>query len=848
MRGHEGNINSVAWSPDGEFIATASGDTTVRIWKGDSGAPVHVLRGHSDFAFVVAWSPNRATLASGSWDGTIREWDPSSGRTIKVFGGRSSAISSISFSWDGRFLASKTEADTVQLWEFETGRMVTLLPEPSSPRHSPSLAFNPTQPILATLGERGLVIRIWELDFSMLLSPVDREKRSYRNAKIVLIGDSGVGKTALSMVLTNQQFLPTSSTHGRNIATFYKGEVRLTEGQSETREIVLWDTAGQPGYRLIHQLHFHEAAVAVIVFDARSETDPFSGVRHWKRALNERASRNPGAPVTTFLVAARTDRGGIAVTRDRLNAFIHEHGFDRYFETSAMENRGVQELAAAIRDAIDWQHVPRVFSDDLFYRVKGFVDRERMGGRRLSPAGDLYRSFCPNSDSGGDSESRIEFDHCIGFLENQRLVRRLNFGSLVLLRPELLDSYAAAMIEAAKMEPDGLGSILENRVLDGSFYIPESERIDHRGEEKLLLIATLQELLQYEVAFREATESGIYIVFPAQSTRERADAPDIPGSSVIFTFEGPLQSIYATLAVRFGRSSLFIKREMWKNAATFDPAVGGNCGIHLRELNEGEGEISLFFDGAASEATRYQFENYVETHLLRRAVPGSLHRRRQVFCPNCGVRFSDEMIQLRRNRGYTNLDCPVCGSSKISLLDREERLKAIPAEIVTEMDRAADSRRDLDTATTILAGKMEAEDFDVFLCHNSSDKESVKEIGERLKEHGILPWLDEWNLIPGRSWQRGLQKQIQKIRSAAVFVGGNGLGPWQEEEAEAFLNEFVGTNRPVIPVLLANAPTKPELPVFLRTRTWVDFRKYNPDPIRQLIWGITGDRRQLSST
>jgi hypothetical protein len=61
--------------------------------------------------------------------------------------------------------------------------------------------------------------------------------------------------------------------------------------------------------------------------------------------------------------------------------------------------------------------------------------------------------------------------------------------------------------------------------------------------------------------------------------------------------------------------------------------------------------------------------------------------------------------------------------------------------------------------------------YDVFLCHNSSDKSDVQTIGERLMRFGILPWLDEWELRPGLPWQRSLEEQISSIKSAAVFVG-----------------------------------------------------------------------------
>jgi serine/threonine protein kinase len=142
----------------------------------------------------------------------------------------------------------------------------------------------------------------------------------------------------------------------------------------------------------------------------------------------------------------------------------------------------------------------------------------------------------------------------------------------------------------------------------------------------------------------------------------------------------------------------------------------------------------------------------------------------------------------------------------------------------------------------ILQKKIAANDFDVFLCHSSADKPEVRDLGERLKERGILPWLDEEQLRPGLPWQRALEKQIKKIRTAAVVVGKNGTGPWQEMELEAFLRKFVNRGAPVIPVILRDCPRKLRLPVFLEGMTWVDFRQSLPDPMERLIWGITGER------
>jgi TIR domain len=131
--------------------------------------------------------------------------------------------------------------------------------------------------------------------------------------------------------------------------------------------------------------------------------------------------------------------------------------------------------------------------------------------------------------------------------------------------------------------------------------------------------------------------------------------------------------------------------------------------------------------------------------------------------------------------------------------------------------------------------------FDVFLCHNSHDKPKVKEIGRQLKERGIRPWLDEWNLQPGLPAQPLLESYIKDCRSVAVFVGKNSLGPWQDEEIQATLQWTIREKKPVIPVILPDCVAVPEFPLLLTNRTWVDFRKTDPDPLAQLMWGISGN-------
>ena len=183
---------------------------------------------------------------------------------------------------------------------------------------------------------------------------------------------------------------------------------------------------------------------------------------------------------------------------------------------------------------------------------------------------------------------RAQFETCIGRVESRDLIRRLSFGNLVLLQPELLDSYASSLVNAVKDEPDGLGSIAEEKARTGNFFVPRDERLEDKEQERLLLIAMVEDLLQHEIVLREQADEGSYLVFPSQSTRENPDLPEPEGKAVIFDFEGPVQNIFATLAVRLSHSGLFKKRETWKDAVTFTPEWVGHaecsCTILVRDM------------------------------------------------------------------------------------------------------------------------------------------------------------------------------------------------------------------------------------------------------------------------
>jgi hypothetical protein len=142
----------------------------------------------------------------------------------------------------------------------------------------------------------------------------------------------------------------------------------------------------------------------------------------------------------------------------------------------------------------------------------------------------------------------------------------------------------------------------------------------------------------------------------------------------------------------------------------------------------------------------------------------------------------------------------------------------------------------------VLAQKIENDTYDVYICYHEADETEVFKIGEQLKAHGILPWFDTIDVTPGIPKRLQQEQRIEKIPAAAVFVGQHAVADWQALQMYSFIEQFIQRSSPVIPVLLADAPKQPKLPVFLANFAWVDFRRLVPDPIKQLMWGITGKR------
>jgi WD40 repeat protein len=84
LTGHAGRISSVAFSPDGNFLATGSRDNSIRVWDMQTGTAVQTLIGHKGGVTSVMFAPDGKQLASGSEDNTVRLWEVSTGKTMRT--------------------------------------------------------------------------------------------------------------------------------------------------------------------------------------------------------------------------------------------------------------------------------------------------------------------------------------------------------------------------------------------------------------------------------------------------------------------------------------------------------------------------------------------------------------------------------------------------------------------------------------------------------------------------------------------------------------------------------------------------------------------------------------------
>ena len=128
----KGNVNEIAYSPDQNRLAVASG-TGIWLYDAHTGKELDLLTGHTGSVLTVAFSPHGTIIASGSGDDTVMLWDAGTGQLKQTLIGHKSSVTDIVFTSDGKTLASSSMDATVRLWDVVTGNLKTVSEEmPSS--------------------------------------------------------------------------------------------------------------------------------------------------------------------------------------------------------------------------------------------------------------------------------------------------------------------------------------------------------------------------------------------------------------------------------------------------------------------------------------------------------------------------------------------------------------------------------------------------------------------------------------------------------------------------------------------------------------------------------------------
>nr|VFJ65803.1 MAG: WD domain-containing protein, G-beta repeat-containing protein [Candidatus Kentron sp. FW] len=670
LRGHIDAVIGLAWSPDGSRLCSASWDETLRLWDVERSKTVRTLKGHNSLVLCVAWSPDGQTIASGSHDRTVRIWEPESGRQQAVLEGHTSIVVSVAFLDSGRLLAALGSDGKLIYWRTDGWSEVMRVDEIGDVGILSNLAVHPVLPMMAAPGFSLEEINLWEMDFERLRSAKPAAPTVfYVNAKAVLLGDSGVGKSGLGIRMAEKEFRRTASTHGAQFWHFAAD--RLPSLPSHIRaELTLWDLAGQPEYRLTHQLFLDDLDAALLLFDCSDANDPFRGAPYWAKVLKKQAPEH----ARRFLVSSRTDVSPVTVDRRDINHFLGENGLDEHCKTSAHTGEGVAELFERLMGSIPWTELPHTSTPKLFQIIREFLLEQKEDNVNLLAMEEIQRAA--EARFPERAATQAELDTVVGLLQSRGLVHRLTprpGENWVLLKPERINQYGASIIQAARNHEKAIGAVTERDVLIGNLDFTGFERLPG-DEERIVLEATAELLLRHDLGFREMG----HLVFPSQISVTRVPPSDpLPRTEIAYRFSGAIETIHASLVVRLSYTDHFRREDQWRYAVEFS-RNGHRLGFSMRQLEEGTGEIEIYFEDGISEFDRVTFIRFITDHLQAKGI--DIKEEIRLYCPKCAKEVTNrEAIETRVENGKLDIPCQFCGKTIVIPKSVEEHYRRNPA-------------------------------------------------------------------------------------------------------------------------------------------------------------------------
>lgn len=284
--------------------------------------------------------------------------------------------------------ASKSGDESVRVWRHADWETLTVLREKCDVEANggAGLSFNPVEPQLVTLGDNSSVLRMWNVDVDSLISlrPIEELVR-YTSAKIVIVGESNVGKSCLAMRLAEDRYPEDhehGTTHGMRFWPMEAEELHPAAKPPEVqrRDVVLWDFGGQDEYQLVHQMFLHNTTLALMLIDPTRGRAAMDKARDRNQRLEKhlgKAENNSSA--VKLQVGAKVDetRKKKLIAKTSIDELCEDCGFAGFLDLSARAGRNTKKLRKLISDALDRDQMAKTSRPELFQHIRDDVEARR---------------------------------------------------------------------------------------------------------------------------------------------------------------------------------------------------------------------------------------------------------------------------------------------------------------------------------------------------------------------------------------------------------------------------------------------------------------------------------------
>lgn len=672
LLGHSGRVQGVSWSPDGKRLASGANDQTIRLWDSQSGRQLQVLQGHPKFVECVAWSPDGKRLASGAGDETARIWDGETGKLLLTLEGHTESLLGLSWSADSRHLLTSAWDDTARLWDAQSGACLEVhdLARPGHCLMSAVMAPpGPVAPTLAASTGIETTMQAWAVQLGTNRLAASASSARVVSAKIVLVGESGVGKSGLALRLAENRFEEQASTHAMRLWQMpYDRLVRkdrkpgsaatpIPGPGEERREVVIWDLGGQDEYRLVHQLFLHDTTLALMLLDPTRDA-PFQDLDEWNLRL---AKQLHGQQTRKLLVGTRSDLlNPQLIDRLRISEAMEKWQIQGFSLTSAKENIGIDEVRARIAELIDWSELSRSTRPLLWQRIRDKIGELRRAGRIVV----LYSAL--------EAELRLQLGDEYDGDATQTVLRQLAFqGALsdtrlatgeraLILQVGYIEIYAGSLIRLARdaAQASGLPAVeLAVAIFRTSFPgIRQEDRLPDPLTERSVLECVIELMIEHGICMKHER----LLIFPSLFPEATAahGGPERTSTSLHYDFSGAIDNVYSSLVAQLALSQVFGRVRLWKNRAEFERTGQGICAVRRHTDRPGWSHIELSFSDSIAAATRELFAALVEEHLQKEGV--TLRPVLELSCPRCKYLFEEPILRQRLEQGKSDVGCPLC--------------------------------------------------------------------------------------------------------------------------------------------------------------------------------------------